>query len=446
MKISDQQEQEPQPEIKYATAMVDSNGNKELLKRFDTYDQAVDAMGSGQVVLFGDAIVNMHSGLVVTRPTDTSSLTNIYEKAGFKNAFTYLSSDTELEFIDTTADYVKVKVAGRIGYIRHANADLKTWDMLKGRSYYTVNAAGDLIHQIYSNRTVTEASYVMGKAPASMKLGQKYLSWDQIHFMNWSGQPVQTFYNYFQFLPARTQTVYTATEIDDYVLKMLKELEAAYPNNPAYKDASKRSMLIGIGEVLKKVEREKNVNALMILALAQHESNYGLSTRALDFNNLFGLRVYDDNPANDHFETVEENINELIDQFFNRNYIPPNAPYANGPVFGTKAIGFNMKYASDPYWGAKAAGHMYRADKAMGGRDFGRYMIGLTQATGLNARTSPVIGNNIAFTFEKAGIPVAVLGSEKKPDRTWYRVASDDRSLQEVYLAGEHVRVVYSPN
>lgn len=450
MKTAEQQEQEPQPEpepeIKYATATVDSNGNKKVNKRFDTFDQATAAMGNGQVVLLGDVIVNMHYGIVVTKPTASSSLTNIYEKSDLKSAFTYVTSDTELEYLEATADYVKVKVAGRSGYIKHANADLKTWDMLKGRSYYTVNASGDLVHHIYSNRNGSEASYVMGKAPASMKQGQKYLSWDQIHFMNWSGQPVQTFYNYFQFLPARTQTVYTAAEIDAYIVEMLKGLEAAYPNNATYKDASKRSKLIGIGEVLKKVEREKNVNALMVLALAQHESNYGLSTRALEFNNLFGLRVYDDNPANDHFETVEENINELMDQFFNKNYIPPNAPYANGPIFGTKATGFNMRYASDPYWGAKAAGHMYRADKVMGGRDFGRYTIGLTLSTGLNARTSPVIGNNIAFTYEKAGVPVAILGSDKKPDRTWYRVVSDDKALEEVYLAGEHVRVVYSPN
>ncbi|MCM3089346.1 S-layer homology domain-containing protein [Bhargavaea ginsengi] len=446
VRIAEQPEPQPEPEIKYSTATVDSNGNTKIIKRFDTFDQATAAMGNGQVVLLGDVIVNMHYGIVVTKPTASSSLTNIYEKADMKSAFTYVTSDTELEFLEATADYVKVKVAGTTGFIKHANADLKTWDMLKGRSYYTVNASGDLVHHIYSNRTGSEASYVMGKAPASLKQGQKYLSWDQIHYMNWSGQPVQTFYNYFQFLPARTQTVYTAAEIDAYIIKMLKGLEAAYPNNAAYKDASKRSKLIGIGEVLKKVEREKNVNALMILALAQHESNYGLSTRALEFNNLFGLRVYDDNPANDHFETVEENINELMDQFFNRNYIPPNAPYANGPVFGTKAIGFNMRYASDPYWGAKAAGHMYRADKAMGGRDFGRYTIGLTLATGLNARTSPVVGNNIAFSYEKAPIPVAVLGSEKKPDRTWYRVASDDRSLEMIYLAGEHVRIVYSPN
>lgn len=446
MKIAEQENPKPEPEAKYATATIDSHGNKTIHKRFNTFEKATAAMGSGQVVLMGDIVVNMHSGIVVSKPTASSSLTNIYEAKDLKNAFTYVTSDSELEFNGATEDYVKVKVSGKTGYIKHENADLKTWGMLKGRSYYTVNAAGDLVHHVYSNRTEKESMYVRGKAPNSMRQGQKYLSWDQVHFLDWSGKPVQTFYNYFQFLPARTQTVYTAAELDAYILKMLKNLETSYPNHPTYKDASKRSKLVGIGEVLKKVESEKKVNALMILALAQHESQYGLSTRALEYNNLFGLRVYDDNPANDHFNTVEENIRELIDQFFNRNYIPPNAPYANGPVFGTKALGFNMRYASDPYWGAKAAGHMYRADKAMGGRDLGRYTIGLTQTSGLNARTSPTIGSNIAFTYKNAGIPVAILGSENKPDRKWYRVASDDKSLSQVYLAGEHVQIIYSPN
>src|SRR5690606_19456780 len=111
-------------------------------------------------------------------------------------------------------------------YIKHENAELKTWTMLKARSYYTVNAAGELVHYIYSNQTGSLQNYTAGKAPAGLKAGEKYTSWDQIHFFDWGGKPAATAYNYYQFLPARTKTVYTAEELDKYIMEELKRREA----------------------------------------------------------------------------------------------------------------------------------------------------------------------------------------------------------------------------
>lgn len=438
---------EPDPVFDYATAEVKADGTITRKKTFKTFDEAAAAMGPGQVVVYGDTIVKMQYGVVITKPTISgSTLTNVYEKPDMKSAFTYVTRDSELEYIESTADYVKVKIAGKTGYIKHENAVLKTWNMLNGRSYYTVNSAGDLVHNVFSNQTGKFQNYSTGKAPANMKTGQKYLSWNQTHFTDWSGNAVQVSHNYYQFLPVRTKTVYTAQELDGYIMDELKRREAT--GLAAYKDATKKSKLIGIGSILKKVEQEKKINALLILALAQHESAYGMSTKAQLYNNLFGLAIYDD-AADDHpfhkYKSVEENIYTLADQYWNKNYIPPNAAYANGAAFGTKAVGFNMKYASDPYWGAKAAGHAYRIDKALGGRDFGRYTIGLTQSSGLNARTSPKVTSSAAFKYGKSGLPVVIVGSEYNAaeKRTWYKVLSDDPARDTVWLAGEYVQKVF---
>ncbi|SEJ63048.1 S-layer homology domain-containing protein [Bhargavaea ginsengi] len=449
IKLAEEVESEvpsPEPEMFYATANVNADGTTKVVKKYNTFEEAAAAMGNEQVVVYGDTVVKMQYGVVITKPTlSGSSLTNVYEKPDMKTAFTYVTRDSELEYLESTADYVKVKIAGKTGYIKHENAVLKTWSMLNGRSYYTVNSAEELIHNVYSNQTGKYQSYTTGKAPDSLQVGQKYLSWNQINFTDWNGKAVQTFYNYFQFLPARTETIYTAAELDRYIMDELKRLEAT--GSATYKDATTKSKLIGIGSTLKKIEKDKNINALMVLALAQHESAYGMSTKAQQYNNLFGLAIYDDAAA-DHpfhkYETVEENIYTLADQYWNKNYIPPNASYANGAAFGTKAVGFNMKYASDPYWGAKAAGHAYRIDKALGKRDFGRYKIGITKNS-MNARTSPRVGDNLAFRYEKTGLPVAVIGSEYNAaeKRTWYQVLSDDPEHETVWLAGEYLQIVF---
>lgn len=433
--------EEESPSLTFNTANIDSSGNPAILKKYDTFKAAETALnnGQGQVIVYNDTIIRMKSGVVITAPTPKSSLTYVYSNPDLRNHITYVSADTELEYVNSTEEYVQVRIAGQNGYIKQENAALKTWGMLKGRSYYA-SVNGELTHYIYSNQSNKFVSYNSGKAPAFMKAGEKYYSWNGVDFTTSSGAKAGSGYNYFQFLTARSETSYTAAEIDAYIIQTLKDLEKKYPNNTTYKNASTRSKLIGMGKHLKEVEKEKNVNALMILALAQHESSYGLSTRALTYNNLFGLRVYDDNPANDHFATVAENVDELIALFWNKNYIPPNASYANGSVFGSKAVGMNVRYASDPYWGAKAAGHWSRIDKAMGSKDFNKYILGMTTSTGQNARKTPEISNNIAYTYAQTGMPVILLSELPGTGRTWYKTSSDHLSYKEVYFAGEYIR------
>ena len=75
----------------------------------------------------------------------------------------------------------------------------------------------------------TFASYQAGKAPSFMKDGERYYSWNGIDFFDSNGTEVGTGYQYFQFLPARSKTQYTAEEIDAYILKTLKSLGSQLP-------------------------------------------------------------------------------------------------------------------------------------------------------------------------------------------------------------------------
>lgn len=188
---------------------------------------------------------------------------------------------------------------------------------------------------------------------------------------------------------------------------------------------------------MKEVEEEQQINALLILALAQHESTYGLSERAQQFNNLFGLKVYDDRPVPEYFETIEDNILELVTSFFNKNYIPPNSAYGYGAILGNKVVGFNVKYASDPYWGAKAAGHMYRIDKTMGGKDLtNSHTIGLTTEA-LNVRSGPDTDFERIFRYTKTGIPVMIVKPvESSP---WLKIISDSADYDELFVHGDYV-------
>ena len=303
--------------------------------------------------------------------------------------------------------------------------------------------AGQLVHYIYSYKTGKYSSYTAGKAPNFLKENGQYYSWDGVEFFNSAGTVIGKAYNYYQFLPTHSKTNYTAEEIDAYVMQRLSELEALANSNPTtysiYKEATKKSKIIGIGEFLKNIEAEYNVNALMILALSFHESMYGMSDRAQLENNLFGLYVTDSNPLLKKFESVEANILELLNAFWLKNYVPANGLHANGAVFGHKAIGFNVKYASDPYWGSKVAGHYYRIDKALGFKDANNaYTVGMTNTTGLNVRTGPGTNNPKQFTYGKTNLPVLILGQENG----WYRIVSDVTREENVYVSSQYVNIL----
>lgn len=422
----------------YDVVNVLANGTTAITSSFNTYGQAVANKRADQAIQFDGVIITMLAGIVVTKQAGASSLTIIYEHPNFRTNQTYVPADTELEYVSSTDAYVEIKLAGKTGFIQHENSTLKPWAAVKDRSYYSTRN-GVLTHSIYSNRTGTFSSYQAGVSPSFMTDDVRYYSWDGFNFTDANGARVGTAYQYFQFLPVRSETHYSAAEIDAYIMLMLRSLEKDYPGNKTYQNASTKSKLIGIGAALKRIEAKYKVNALQILALAQHESAYGLSDRAQQYNNLFGLYVTDDNPAAKYFDTVEKNIEELITAFWNKNYIPPNAAYANGAIFGNKAVGMNIKYASDPYWGAKAAGHLYRIDAQMGGRDFATaHKIALTTEP-LNIRTGAGTTHSIAYRY-KTRMPVIITGPATPSP--WVKVISDSSAYNELFAHSEYLQEI----
>ena len=275
-----------------------------------------------------------------------------------------------------------------------------------------------------------------------------YYSWDGGVFYNKSGQKVGTAYQYFNYLPVRTVTNYTAAELDPYINHALKQREDLYKSNPVsharYKDATKNSKLLGLGTALKEAEKNERINALIILSIAINESDFGMSSKALTKNNLFGINAVDSNPDQaDSFKTPQDSIKALTGQYFNEKYLNlTRAFYANGAALGNKAFGINVRYASDPHWGQKNASYMYQADQFLGKKDFGKYEIGVTNEKDLNVRSGPTTKDKIIFTYPKAGMPVAILDSTQSGNSKWYKVISEHLDAQEAYIHGSYVTTV----
>lgn len=415
---------EQTPEMAYQIAEI-QNGQLTLLpKRYATFAQAEASVTnwSSQVVVQGTKIVKMASGNVIAQPSPGKSTTIIYQ-SNLSTSLTYVAPNTEMKYLDADEEKVKVQIANTIGYVKQSEVMLVPTALLQGRSYYKAEK-GELSHYIYNTTSNTYAKYLYGKAPSFMQDGQKYYSWDGETFYNEAGKLVGTAYQYYNVLPLRTKTNYTAEELNRFVAANRSD-----------------SPLKTLGEAFKKAEEKYNVNALYLLAHAIHESNWGTSQIAKEKKNLFGIQAVDSDPLNSamKFNSFEDCINYMAQTMISDGYANPKSWRYSGAVLGDKTIGFNVRYASDPYWGQKIAGIMYRADKFLGWKDWGKYTIMGTTVDGVNVRLQPAAVPPVFYEYRLANTPVVKIGeTSKQPDGyVWYQILSDLPTEENAYIRSD---------
>lgn len=404
---------------------------------YKSYTEAVAALGknaSAHGIYKGKDLIRIKSGQAFAKGP-AGIVTTVYETPTFSKQLTYTEAGRELRILEYNENYVKVQVADTVGYAKISQVNFQPTVISDARDYYIVNAGNDLLHYTYNYLTKKHAAYTVGPAPSFLAKNTRYYSADGVLFLNGSGQGVGIHHSYFQFQSVRSKSTYSEVELDQYIIRMLKDRETL---GGAYKDASTKSKLIGLGSYLKQMETQHRVNALFILATAVHESNYGMSANAQTKNNLFGIRVFDSTPeAGEMYATPQRSVEAFVLEYMNKNYAMPAGAYAKGAAPGNKTAGFNAHYASDPTWGAKIAGHMYRMDKELGGRDYRQHRLAMTNQSGnLNVRKEPVVRTDtLLFSYAPrslgrsglTGYPVAIVEQQKGADGyIWYKVFADD--------------------
>lgn len=469
------------PASGFQLASIQDGKIERVSKIYTEYNDAAMAFNNStayQVMYNGSEIIRVKQGIAYGNNFKgiEREVTTVYLDPEFTKQVTYIEHGREMRYIGSNEKYIKVQVGATIGYVKHSQTEMIPLSLVtkEKRDHYKVSSYGTLIHFIMYHNKNSLTSYIVGPAPEFMDQGIHYYSHDGIHFSNSTGASVGINVPYFQYLSARTKTNYTAQEIDAYIMKVLAEKEKV---DIRYANATTKSKLIGLGQQLKEVEKTQRVNALMILSLGMHESDYGMSETAQKCNNLFGLYKYDSLnklcPPQGTFATPSESVKILIEKFWNLNYIDPKpqATYVQknqGAAFGNKTTGFNVNYASDPTWGAKAGYRYYSMDKEMGGKDLHNYKkIGFTKygsPTTINVRTSPEAkdSSNTLFTYQARnvgvfegdetgkgyplGYPVTIVETVKGADGyNWYKIISDRIDAEYGWIRSDVVNVIEYP-
>jgi beta-N-acetylglucosaminidase len=191
--------------------------------------------------------------------------------------------------------------------------------IVKKRGFYEIRD-GEVYHTVEANGNLS-GRFLVG--PSSKKSSEPQFT-----------ENVQdVFDSPYQFASINSKAPYTSDELN----RFLKTLDG--------------SPLIGKGKAFKDAEAKHGINALFLLAVAGHESNYGMSAIAKDKNNLYGFKATDEDPSGNAtaFSSVEASIEAAADLFANK-YVKGSMP--TDPILGIKMKG-SMSFMRPPHRGER---------------------------------------------------------------------------------------------
>ncbi len=368
---------------------------------------------------------------VVNFNTKDNAVTEYTEDGTGALGYTNGDYGADAAYLGTSGGKVKFMMSGVIGWVNASEVEVIDLSQAAVVSGYEVEN-GRLLHGIvYTMATPGYRTKLdNGPAPSYLSAGTKYYSYDGHYFYKDyavmlsdyqnntranSVNPNDPYYNYYQYLPLRSATSYSADTLNAMINSR----------------AGAGSLMANKGSAFIDSQNTYGVNALLMTGIAANESAWGKSSIALSNNNLFGLNAVDSSPGTsaNTFASAEVCINDFANGWMSRGYLYPKDSRYNGGFLGNKASGINVKYASDPYWGEKAANVAYALDAAQGSQDYGQYTIGVKDTLAsshqtVNVRNASSTSSTVLYSTGSAS-NYSVLIKDSTPENGFYRIQSD---------------------
>lgn len=419
-----------------AQMLVDMMQMSSKLRAISTEEESTDATQQDISIYTDDRLRSTTAPSVVVF-SYYKNTTSYYEDGTGIAGYTHAAYAADGAYLGTSGSKVKFVLAGVTGWVDAGNVDIVPYNDSLNLSHYKVTN-GKLYHYISTNvyGSGPSSAQYMGKAPSYLKENTKYFSYDGHYFytsyasmindyktksVGNSVNPNSVFYNYYQYLSQRSQTSFTADEINTRIETALKN----YNNGSVSKLKNQGSNMIAA--------EKYGVNASLVLGLAANESAWGMSSIAQKKNNLFGLNAVDTSPGTsaDTFASPEVCINDFAKNWVSLGYANPEDWRYYGSHYGDKQSGMNVKYASDPYWGEKAAAQSYYLEDQTGKADSKKYTIAVSNDTYTMVYKEADTSSKLLYTTSDGSnrtiydFPVIVLDTITNAEGTWYKVKSD---------------------
>ena len=342
--------------------------------------------------------------------------------------YCYGGAGADAAYLGTENGKVKFMQSGVVGLVDQSKVQVVNLNSAKSYSNYYADGSS-IIHRICMDMTTPGygGSVNVGPQQSYMKTGTTYYSYDGHYFYtNYvtmlsdyksntrknSINPNNPYYNYYQYLPLRGKSSYSANELSTIINKHAQSSSKMY-NGAAFVNN----------------QNSYGVNALLMTGVGALESAWGTSSIAKQKNNLFGLNAVDTSPGQsaNTFSSVDVCIKDFAETYMSKQYLRAGWAYYHGGFLGDKASGINVSYASDPYWGEKIAALAWKMDSEGGKKDQNKYSIGIkdtvsTAHTTLNVRKeASTSATSLYNTGTSSNYAFLILGESGD----FYKVQSD---------------------
>ena len=331
-------------------------------------------------------------------------------------------------YLGTSNGKVRFMIAGVIGEVDESKVQVTDMDNVASYSCYYADDT-TLLHRICMNMTTSGwgASVMVGMRPDYLTAKTTYYSYDghyfytsytkmlsdyqsntRSHAVN-AGNP---YYNYYQYLPFRTVTEYSGSEMNSLINTY----------------AGSGSKMYNTGNIFVNYQNTYGTNALLMASVAACESGWGKSNFALNRNNLFGLNAIDSDTGQAYtFNSVDGCIKDFSETYLSKRYLRPTYTYYHGGFLGDKASGINVSYASNPYWGEEIANVAWNLDKAGGYKDKEKYTVGIKDIDNIthnnvNVRKDASTSTSVLYTTGNHSNYSVLIRGEKDG---FYEIQSD---------------------
>lgn len=403
---------------------VDENGN---VTEYDPSDLEKELVEEPALfTLLPEERKNIEVGVVNFRVKSSAGENTLYTvestgASGYVNG--YAASDAAFLGYASNGN-VRFKMSGVIGQVKPSEVKVVEYEQAKSVSFYKA-MNGNLYHFVTNDIYSTDyiSTIRVGKNPSFLQEGIPYYSYDGHYFYTSYAVMISDYknnvysnsvnanapyYNYYQYLPHRSKTSFSAAQLDSLT-------------------ASKaQGKLNNLGSSFIQYQEEFGTNAALVYSVAVLESGWGTSYIAKQKNNLFGHGAVDSNPlyGANGYKTPADSVYYHSKVFISEGYCDP-LDYGGryyGSHLGNKESGINVKYASDPYWGEKVASIAWQLEDTYHLGDDMAYTLAIKPAgTNLNIRKE-ISNSKILY---RSGLcdayPVLVL---EKGD-SWMRIQSD---------------------
>ncbi|MBO4920206.1 MAG: glucosaminidase domain-containing protein, partial [Erysipelotrichaceae bacterium] len=385
--------------------MTDKNSG--LDQFFSSYGQAYDFYNENLdrydnlLLLDGDRIIHMEYGFVEFVTDEACSL-GIEYYSETKDGDDYLNGcygiDGAYLYTGNDGKRVYFMISDDLGSVDLDKVILHPYDTDQMISSYTV-LNGQLVHNIRTRMDQDYYSYsvVLDDALPFMKEGDVYYSYDGHYFYDDYPEMIddlrsgihdnvlnqEAYYNYYQFLPHRSLSNYSAAELEYYFSILLGIRSRLTYYNDSDKDGAadeiSSSQLYRNTDSFFIYQNIYGANAMMLLSSAVYESSYGRSKNAFLTNSLYVNTAYDSQEEREagRYSSIDSSIRCHAKHFISALFSSHLKSFYSGTFYGNKQSGINVNYSYDPYYGEKSTSVYYKIDKLLGEKDRNAYAVGI---------------------------------------------------------------------